>query len=764
MAGDTFNTATGYENVSGGSTETPESIEARRRSNQATLDQQAARRTAQTNLPYNIAQTADDRLSLAYNTQLANEPWNVPGNQWSPFSALPLVGGAAGFALGGPVGAAIGAGLGGAASAGINASGPSPGPAAPHTPGGMPSLGNANYTIAEAQVADRAAGAPAPTNPQLMGSGTGLFQGQGTAVQNGTQAQAQSLFDQANSASATAPQVAGPALRVGGQPLSTGGGALPTAPAPATTANAGAPLLRGGSVSSTLPAGATSATRQPFAAAPAPGLFATAQPAAAASTGGAPSNGYTVGQQAQQMPIGAAPQMVDPSQLGAPGNVAGQLGQGYQVGGIGNVAGQMGAAPQVGNVGNIQNGAAPGSIQGTLGNQGATNAAQEGMLGRLEGFLDSPDGPSVAQAQLQQSQADNMAQLIGAARSGRGGAGAQAQQLLQAQSEGSAIMSDTAGQMATLRAQEDDMRRNRQLNAIGLGGQMATAQRAGDLGFRGQELQAAQGDQSTGLGARGQDLSASMANQSTQTALEQLRGNLGIAARGQDLSALQGDQSTALGLEGIGAQTAVSTRGQDLSALQGDQAAGISTRGQDLSALQGNQQAATATRGQDVSRELGLGGINAQLRGQDAGVLMSDADRQVAAQRLQLDQQLGLTNAGLTAQGQGLNYGLGMSGLELGAAGQAQQAYDNQQQRELQEILGRLGATTGLQQSQIAAAAVPQPPSLGEQIGLSAAQAGINGLAAYGSNAALPGPIPPPPVDDKNDPRYIEWYKKYYGG
>lgn len=383
--------------------------------------------------------------------------------------------------------------------------------------------------------------------------------------------------------------------------------------------------------------------------------------------------GFNVGAQVPTTGGTAAPKALSTSQLGgAPsigqiGQVAGQLGGAPQAAGVGGIAGRLGAAPSVGNAGNIQMAAGPGAVMPQLGNMGQQNAAQGEMLSRLSGFLDSGNGPSMAEAQLQQSQADNMANLIGAARSGRGGAGAQAQALRGAMSEGSAIMSDTAGQLATLRAQEADMQKNRQLSAIGLGGQMSEAQRAGDLGFRGQDLAALQGDQGAALQGRGQDLQAAMANQGTQTQLEQLRASTALGARGQNLSALQGDQGTAAQMSLGNLQAALGARGQDLSALQGDQSTALGreglqaqtalgARGQDLSLLQGNQATALGARGQDVTRDLGMANVNLGMRGQDAGVLMGDADRNLAAQRLGLDAGLGYGSLANDATGQGLQF------------------------------------------------------------------------------------------------------------
>lgn len=428
--------------------------------------------------------------------------------------------------------------------------------------------------------------------------------------------------------------------------------------------------------------------------------------------------------------LSPAPAPLSTSQLGAAptigqiANVAGQLGATPQAAGVGSVAGRLGAAPQVGNVGNIQMASGPGGVMPQLGSQGASNADQAGMLARLNGFLDAPEGPSVAEAQLRQAQAGNMADLIGAARSGRGGPGAQALALQDAMSAGAGIASDTAGQLATLRAQEDDMRRNRQLSAIGLGGDMATAQRGQDLGFRGQDLQALQGDQSAALTGRGQDLQAAMANQGTQTALEQLRAQTALGARGQNLSALQGDQGTAAQMSLGQLQADVTGRGQNLAALQGDQSTALGreglaaetalgARGQNLSLLQGNQSTALGARGQN------------------ANVLTADADRNLAAQRLGLDAGLGYGNLANTASGQGLQFLNNANQQGVMAQGMNNDLVQSQlsNQTSLQNAL-----TAGQYGLQAAAASTPDQPSFWEQLALNS----VGGLA-QGAGAALVG-------------------------
>jgi len=412
-------------------------------------------------------------------------------------------------------------------------------------------------------------------------------------------------------------------------------------------------------------------------------------------------------------PFQVGQQLARPQLSAPPATIANRLGAAPAQQTAMSIAERLGAAPTVGSVNDVQMGAAPGDVAGRLGNMGQANAGQQNFLSRIEGFLDAPEGPSVAEAQLRQAQADNMGNLLGAARSGRGGAGAQAQALRGAISEGAALSSDTAGQMATLRAQEQDMRQGRNLQAMGLGSDLSTAQRAGDLSFRGQDLSALQGDQSTSLGARGQDLSAAQGNQSTQLGLQQLSAQTALGARGQDLSALQGDQGAYTQMAGINAQTALGARGQDLGALQSDQSTSLGARGQDL---EGN----IAYRGQDV-----------QTRDQDRQALTDDANRSVATNELNLRRELGLTDLGLQAQGQGLAYDQAMQGYGLGALGMATDYNNNEHNRAVQLSLGNQAIDS---QMQMQRNEINSRPSYWEQLGLSLA-----GNVPQGAGMALGG-------------------------
>jgi hypothetical protein len=314
---------------------------------------------------------------------------------------------------------------------------------------------------------------------------------------------------------------------------------------------------------------------------------------------------------------GYAPQGYQPQQqTQLPGGVnLSQLYQRPQQGGPppppGAVAGQLGGTPQaVGAGANVagQLGAGPGNVYGNVGSMGAAAGDQQNMLGRLQGFLDQGTDPSVAQAQLQQAQADNAANLIGAARSARGGPGAVAAAMRGAISEGAGIASDTAGQMATLRAQEADMQRQRQLQGIGLGGQLAGDIRAGDQAYRGQDIQQALADQSTQLGTRGQDLNALLADQASGNQLALANLEAALAGRGQNLQALQGDQSTALG-----------------------------ARGQTLGTMTADAQRALDAQGMNMQRELGMAGLGVQSQGQGLDYLSQAEQRGLLGEGAALD-------------------------------------------------------------------------------------------------------------------------------
>ena len=467
-------------------------------------------------------------------------------------------------------------------------------------------------------------------------------------------------------------------------------------------------MMPGGGGPTRQPTGATPQAQYPTSGA---GLDVPGREWLASSGGGMPGQQSIAAQlkapaqqQAQQQALTA--NVGGLSLPGQPQSIAGQLGAGPSLQQPGGVAGQLGATPQgEGYWGSVrgQLGGGPGAAYGQAGNLGMNSAQQQGMMGRLEGFLDSPEGPSVAEAQLQQAQAGNMANLMGAARSGRGGAGASAQALRGALSEGSALMSDTAGQMATLRAQEQDMLKNRQLNAIGLGGQMATNIRGQDLTGRAQDIGLLQGDQQTEVATRAQNLGALQGDQAAANQMGIANLQAQMQGRGQDIGALQGDQQTQLAMQQLMGQTGVDVRGQDLQALMSDQGAQLGARGQDVNAM-------VAGRGQDVTQ-----------RGQTLGMMEGDANRALQADQLNLERELGLTGYGLQSQGMGLDYMTQAN--QQGLTGAANQADFYAQMAALEQAYRAAN-----QRSQDTRYAADQgaPLGFGEQAALAGIQAGGN--------------------------------------
>lgn len=99
---------------------------------------------------------------------------------------------------------------------------------------------------------------------------------------------------------------------------------------------------------------------------------------------------------------------------------------------------------------------------------------------RMLDYANQGPGPSVAEAQLQEARNQNMRQALSMARSNRGNLGA-ANALSQAAEQRAQIAGQTGGQLATLRAQEADMWRQRQLDANKAANDITAQIRSGDL-------------------------------------------------------------------------------------------------------------------------------------------------------------------------------------------------------------------------------------------------------------------------------------------
>jgi hypothetical protein len=160
---------------------------------------------------------------------------------------------------------------------------------------------------------------------------------------------------------------------------------------------------------------------------------------------------------------------------------------------------------------------------------------------------------------------------------------------------------------------------------------------------------------------------------------------------------------------------ALGARGQDLGALTADLQAQIAARGQNLGALQGNQQAGISTRGQDIQQEANLLGANTAMRQQDLGALTGDADRNLAAQQLGLQGQLGFGQLQNQATGMGLGALAQANQQALMGEGMAQDATNNIWNLRQSQNNTQIMADAGLQQQAMINNA---QPSFWEKAGL----------------------------------------------
>lgn len=148
--------------------------------------------------------------------------------------------------------------------------------------------------------------------------------------------------------------------------------------------------------------------------------------------------------------------------------------------------------------------------------------AQQGVSGELGAFTKQGEGPSQAELLLQKAAQGNMADALSLAHSGRArDAGSAARALNVAQAENAATGIDAGREAALLRAKEQQDFRAQQLqalaekgklaqgidqtglSALGLGGDLATQLRSGNISERGQTLGFTQGMEGVGAGYEG---------------------------------------------------------------------------------------------------------------------------------------------------------------------------------------------------------------------------------------------------------------------
>ncbi len=310
--------------------------------------------------------------------------------------------------------------------------------------------------------------------------------------------------------------------------------------------------------------------------------------------------------------------------------------------------------------------------------------ADRSGINRLNAYADAPEGPSAAQAMLRgQADADKRTQLA-IARSGRGGPASAVQAQRQASAEGGLIMAETRGQAATLRAQETDAYKNRQLQALAQAGSLisqAEAQRLTAMSNAGQLMSAADAQKLSALQAYGQ-LKATQDSQ--QLSAKQSAGQLTSNAEGMLLNAtsnaaqLQG-QMDQQRLSAINAAAGYRTQGDQIRSSNLQAAGNIRLQGSEI-----NQRGAIAASNADLQAQalnlqsLSLAGnISTNIRSQNIDVLKSNLSSEL--QTLGLNDQQVRFFSQMASDREVASQNLSMQANSMGAnLEQAQQALDLQ--------------------------------------------------------------------------------------
>ena len=257
--------------------------------------------------------------------------------------------------------------------------------------------------------------------------------------------------------------------------------------------------------------------------------------------------------------------------------------------GIFGNAGYLGKAGNAAtSLGNWQAGESSTDAAGRLTNYSGGNV--DARLGNsydtLQAYAQQGPGPSAAEAQLRQAQEQNVASQLALARSGRG-AGANANAARQAAYQVAQINQETAGQAATLRAQEAAIWRNQQLQAYGQGANVAQAIEGAQQGRQGMGLQGLQAGANLYSQQDQQALAARQASAGLfgdlygqtiqgQSAAENVRQNyLTQAMQGQQAAASQNAAAYQMGLSGRESAANLAMQGGQYqqSAMQSAQAA-----------------------------------------------------------------------------------------------------------------------------------------------------------------------------------------------
>lgn len=432
---------------------------------------------------------------------------------------------------------------------------------------------------------------------------------------------------------------------------------------------------------------------------------------------------------------------------------AGQLGA---LGNQYNATGQGAAGRQATN---LDFGAMNQNLNSATPQFGASNASfgqATDYAGQLAG-IENQEGPSAAQAQLQQGLNKAQAGNLAMARSGHGWGGS-AGAMSQAQQLNAAAGQEAANQSAILRAQETAAARQRQAQNFaaaaginqGIGQQQIAQQALGsqvDLSRAGLNLnqqqlgaqtalQQQQQNDVYGLGMSNLGLQAQQAAAQTGLAGQTQGAQVGLSGLGQGVQAALGayGQGAQLGVAGMGQGAQLGVQGLGQAGQLGVQ--GLGQAGQ--MGIAGTGQAAQlGIAGTGQGAQLGLSGLTAGTAATQAGYGQQLAAQQAAAQT----QLAGLGQAGQLTN-QGAVIGLGAQQAALAAE---QQNVANAQAYQ-QMMLNQYAIQKGAAQQQ--AALNQQQSQFNSQQAMQWVGAAANAIGSIGGAAAM--------MSDRNAKKNIE--------
>ena len=284
--------------------------------------------------------------------------------------------------------------------------------------------------------------------------------------------------------------------------------------------------------------------------------------------------------------------------IGTTGNqVIGQAGQtAADLGTAGNTA--LGyAGKTAANIGGTTNYELRGAGQTAADIGGTANTALTGLEGT--------EGPSAAQATLNNATSQGMGDALTLARSGRG-PGGNAAQVAQATARIPGMAASAANSAATLRANENALWRQRQAANLTSGGQLALAGQNANI-----TAQTAGGEQALA----GQQANIGAQTAGTQAALAGQQANIGAQTAGTQ-AALEG-QNANIGAQTAGGQVLMQGQGLGIDATKAGGEAALAGRNASIGAITaGGSQALTGTaqglEGATAGGQLALAGNAAQ--------------------------------------------------------------------------------------------------------------------------------------------------------